>query len=93
MYLFIAKALLGKLPSYTSNLLIYYTNTFHTLSDSHIRLKVPRVLLEFGKSPFVNASWFWNEIQNVLNLDTLPTLTSFKHLLLNVLKDNCNCFF
>jgi len=61
MYLFIAKAILGKLASYISNLLIYYTNhtitiTYRTISDSHIRLKVPRVLLEFGKSPFFNAS-------------------------------------
>jgi len=26
------------------------------------------------------------------NLDALPTLTTFKRLLLNVLKDNFNCF-
>jgi len=93
MYLFIAKALLGKLPSYISNLLIYHTNTYQTRSGSHLRLKVPSVLSEFGKSAFsFYAPWSWNDLQNVLNLDALPTLTSFKRLFLNVLKDNCNCF-
>jgi hypothetical protein len=93
MYLFIAKALLGKLPSYISNLLIYYTNTYQTRSSSRLRLKVPRVLSEFGKSAFsFYAPWTWNELQNVLKLDALPTLTSLKRLLLNALKENCNCF-
>ena len=79
MYLFIAKALLGKLPFYISNLLIYYTNNYRNRSGSHIRLKVPRVLSEFGKSVFFfYAPWAWNDLQNVLNLDALPTLSTFK---------------
>lgn len=85
--------LLGKLPSYISNLLIYYSNSYRTRSGSHIRLKVTRELSESGKCAFsFYAPWAWNELQNILNLNALPTLSTFKHLLHNVLKDTCNCF-
>lgn len=54
MYLFIAKDLLGKLPFYISNILIFYTDIYYIRSSSHIQLKVLRVLSEFGKCAFQN---------------------------------------
>ncbi len=75
MYLFIIKALLGKLPSCISNLLTLHINSRCTRSGSCIRLTVPRLLSKFGKSAFsAYAPWACNKFQNVINLDTLPTL-------------------
>lgn len=54
MSLFIAKALLGKLPFYISYLLVLYTNSYRTRSGSHIRLNVPRV-----SSELVNVSFLF----------------------------------
>lgn len=49
---------------------------FETL---HVSIAVPSVLTKFGKSAFSDyAPWAWNELQNVINLDKLPTLSIFK---------------
>ncbi len=92
MYLFITKALLGKLPFYICNLLTLHINSRCTRSvNVFFRTKFNRT--KFGKCAFsAYAPWAWNELQNVINLDTLPTLSTFKCLLYNVLKDTCNCF-
>ncbi len=67
MYLFIIKALLGKLSSYISNLLTLHINSRCTRSG-RIQLTVPRVLSKFGKCAFsAYAPWAWNELQNFIN--------------------------
>lgn len=86
--LFIAKALLGKLDTYISNLLTSYTNSYCTRSATQTRLKVPRVYLFFS----CHAPWVWDKLQNVLSLVKLPALSTVKCLLQTVLKETCKCF-
>ncbi len=52
MLLFIAKALLGKLPTYICNLLSYYTCNYSTRNSYKLHLTVTRVCSEFGKAAF-----------------------------------------
>lgn len=52
IYMFIVKTPLGKLPSYIANLLMPYSNSYCTRSQSFIRLKIPKVHSEFRKRAF-----------------------------------------
>lgn len=93
MYVFIAKALLGKLPSYITKFLTFYTNGYGTRSQLHLCLKVPRVFTEFGKHAFsFYAPRVWNDLQNVLKLESLPSLSTFKFILYSTFKESCKCF-
>lgn len=93
MYVFIAKALLGKLPSYITKFLTFYTNGYGTRSQLHLCLKVPRVFTEFGKHAFSSyAPRVWNDLQNVLKLESLPSLSTFKFILYSTFKESCKCF-
>lgn len=90
---FIYKALLGELPSYLSLLISRNSINYQTRSQSYIRLFVPRVRTEQGKTAFsFYAPSKWNLLQNNLKLDELISLESFKQLLKGILQENCSCF-
>lgn len=91
--IFIAKALMGKLPLYISNLLSYHNSVYRTRSSEKILLITPSTRTELGKTAFSSyAPNVWNEIQATLNLESLPPLNTFKNLLKSNLTEQCNCF-
>ena len=82
MYIFIAKALLGKLLHYISSLQTYCSSSYNTRSSDKILLMVPTTWTELGKSAFsFNAPQAWNELQSILNLKCFPSLGMFKNSL------------
>lgn len=94
MLIFIIKALLGKLPSYISRLLSYYTSTYNTRRAANgMLLDVPMVQSELGKTAFsFYAPSVWNELQDTITLEALPTVNAFKGILQSALKETCSCF-
>jgi len=93
MYIFIAKALLGKLPSYITKVLAFYNNGYGTRSQLKLQLKVPKVSSKFGKHAFsFYAPRAWNDLQNVLKLEFLPPLSTFKCMLYSVFIESYKCF-
>lgn len=73
------KALLGLLPNYITSLLCLRRKNYSTRSSSGIKLEVPRIHSEHGKSAFsYYASWLWNEFQAIIPLETILSLTTFK---------------
>ena len=91
--LFIYKALIGKLPLYLSSLLNHVDSNYCTRSQSHIRLSIPRVRTEQGKTAFsFYAPDKWNRLQDSIKLDQLIPLNLFKTLLQETLREVCTCF-
>ena len=71
----------------------YPSRNYSTRSTNRILLNVPRVHSELGKTAFsFYAPWAWNELQNTITLETLPSLNNLKGLLKTALKETC-CFF
>jgi len=77
--LYTVKALLGMLPNYITSRLCLRRKNYSTRSSGGIKLEVPRIHSEHGKSAFsYYASWLWNEFQAIIPLETIPSLNMFK---------------
>uniref|UniRef100_A0A8K9UDU7 Reverse transcriptase domain-containing protein n=1 Tax=Oncorhynchus mykiss TaxID=8022 RepID=A0A8K9UDU7_ONCMY len=88
----IYKTLLGKVPPYLSSLVTIASPTCSTRSSRHISLVTPKTNSFFGRLSFqFSAANDWNELQKSLKLETLISLTSFKHQLSEQLTDYCTC--
>uniref|UniRef100_A0A8L0DUF3 Reverse transcriptase domain-containing protein n=1 Tax=Oncorhynchus mykiss TaxID=8022 RepID=A0A8L0DUF3_ONCMY len=88
----IYKTLLGKVPPYLSSLVTIASPTCSTRSSRYISLVTPKTNSFFGRlSLQFSAANDWNELQKSLKLETLISLTSFKHQLSEQLTDYCTC--
>ncbi|CDR00409.1 unnamed protein product [Oncorhynchus mykiss] len=88
----IYKTLLGKVPPYLSSLVTLAAPTCSTCSSRYISLVTPKTNSSFGRLSFqFSAANDWNELQTSLKLETLISLTSFKHQLSEQLTDYCTC--
>lgn len=92
--LFIYQALCGKLPNYLSSLLTVNNLNYRTRLQSHLRLSVPRVNTELGKTAFrFYAPDKWNRLQDSLKLEQLVSYQkAFPILVDKHLCFNCTCF-
>lgn len=78
-YVFIYKALLGKLPSYLCIFLLITKNFYNPRSTRWLRFQVPRIYSEFCQAAFsYNAPWSWNKLVITLKLNDLVSLNEFK---------------
>ena len=92
-YLFIHKAISGKLPPYISSLLKWNVGTQLTRSSSWLTLDVPFARTELGSTAFsVDAPDTWNSLQQTFKLEALPSIVVFRRLLVNLCSSSCNCF-
>ena len=92
-YLFIYKAITGKLPPYISSLLDQSAGIHQTRSSDRLAFSVPRVRTELGKTGFsYDAPHTWNALQQTLNLETFPSLNEFRAIALDYCISSCNCF-
>ena len=74
--IFIAKALMGKLPNYISSLLSQHISAYSTRSSEKMLLTVLTSRIEIGKTAFqIYAPFVWNEFQSVHNLHSFTTFT------------------
>ena len=88
----IYKTLLGKVPPYLSSLVTIAAPTCSTRSSRYISLVIPKTNFSFGRLSFqFSAANDWNKLQKSLKLETLISLTSFKHQLSEQLPDYCTC--
>uniref|UniRef100_A0A8C7P4G4 Reverse transcriptase domain-containing protein n=1 Tax=Oncorhynchus mykiss TaxID=8022 RepID=A0A8C7P4G4_ONCMY len=88
----IYKTLLGKVPPYLSSLVTIASPTCSTRSSRYISLVTPKTNSFFGRLSFqFSAANDWNELQKSLKLETLISLTSFKHQLSEQLTNYCTC--
>jgi len=92
MLVFVVKTLLGMLPNYITSLLCISRKNYNTWSSNGIKLVVPKVHSEHGKSSFsYYAPWLWNEFQ-AFSLETIPPPNVFKNLLQSAMRESCCCF-
>ena len=92
--IFIYKALIHILPTYLTSLISLRICNSHTRSQEALILNIPIVRTEMGKTAFkFYAPQRWNYLQSKLKLQSLVSLDSFKNLMVNVLKYECNCEF
>lgn len=92
-YMFIFKAIIGKLPSYITMLLDWNYGPYLTRSTDWLRLKVPRVQTELGKSAFCfSAPAAWNDLQLTLKIDSFISHGQFRNLIAGLPATVCNCF-
>lgn len=92
---FIYKAILGKLPIYLSSLLNVKHGNHSLRSLDVLRLTVPRVRTEFGKTAFrFSAPSTWNKLQNEFMIQYIVPLNSFKAMVKSVESrlSLCKCF-
>ena len=88
----IYKSLLGKAPPYLSSLVTTAAPTRSTRSSRYISLVTPKANSSFGHLSFqFSAANARNEQQKYLKLETLTSLTSFKHQLSELLTDHSTC--
>ena len=88
----IYKSLLGKAPAYFSLLVTIAAPARSTRPSRDISLVTPKANSSFGCLSFqFSAANDWNELQKSLKLETLTSLTSFKHQLSEQLTDHCIC--
>jgi hypothetical protein len=88
----IYKSLLGKAQPYLSSLVTIAAPTHSRHSSSYISLVTPKANSSFGRLSFqFSAANDWNELEISLKLETLISLTSFKHQLSDQLTDHCTC--
>ena len=56
-------------------------------------LNIPTVRTVLGKTSFSSyAPYAWNNLQNILNLESVPSIDAFKNLLNTTLVEECHCF-
>jgi hypothetical protein len=85
-------SLLGKAQPYLSSLVTIAAPTCSTRSNRYISLVTPKANSSFGRLSFqLSATNDWNKLQKLLNLETLISLTNFKHQLSEQLTDHCTC--
>ena len=78
----IYKSLLSKAPPYLSSLVTITVPTRSMRSSKYISLVTPKANSYFGRLSFqLSAASDWNKLQKSLKLETLTSLTSFKHQL------------
>ena len=78
----IYKTLLGKVSTYLSSLVTIAARTSSTRYSRYISLVTPKTNYSIGRLSFqFPAVNDWNELQKSLKLETLISLTSFKHQL------------
>jgi hypothetical protein len=88
----IYKSLLGKALTYLSSLVTIAAPTRSTRSSRYSSLVTPKANSSFGRLSFhFSAANDWNELQKSLKLETLTSLTSFKHQLSEQHTDHCTC--
>ena len=88
----IYKTLLGKVPPYLSSLVTIVAPSCSTPSRRYISLVTPKINSSFARLSFqFSAANDWNELHKSLKLETLISLTSFKHQLSEQLTDYCTC--
>ena len=93
IYLFIFKAIIGKLPPYISSLLEWNSNPYLTRSGHLLLLKIPQAQTQLGKSTFsFSAPTSWNALQKTLKFSSLPSYGQFKALVLHIPTSVCTCF-
>ena len=86
----IYKSLLA--PPYVSSLVTIAAPSRSTRCSRYISLVTPKANSSFGRLSFqFSAANDWNELQKSLKLETLTSLTSFKHQLSEQLTDHCTC--
>ena len=84
--IFIAKALVVKLPPYICSLL-----TRHTSAYSSRSVNIPAMRTELGKTSFCSfAPYAWDDFQKMIDLNSLPS-DVFKNLLKTTLIEQCHC--
>ena len=92
-YLFVFKAITGKLPTYISSLLEWKPGTYQTRSNDYLTLTVPRAHSVLGSTAFfIDAPYSWNTLQQTLQLEVLPSLSVFKRLAREFCSSSCDCF-
>jgi hypothetical protein len=88
----IYKTLLGKVPPYLSSLVTIAAPTCSSRSSRYISLVTPKTNSSFGRLSFqFSAANDWNQLQKSLKLETLISLTIFRHQLSEQLTDYCTC--
>ena len=96
LLLFIYKSVLGLLPSYLTTYLIRSSDRRGLRSQDFIKMFVPRVRTELGKTAFKYASpSTWNSLSMDLRLTELVTVGEFKTLIRDRERANlghCDCF-
>ena len=93
-FLFIYKALCGKLPLYLSSLLDPRVTGYSTRSQAHIRFNCPHMNSQQGKTAFMfYAPDKWDKLQDSLKLVNLVSIETFKARLEDTLQHSvCTCF-
>ena len=92
-YLFLFKAITGKLPYYLTGLLDWSLPSYATRSSEWLQFRVPRASTKMGEIAFSYAApTSWNLIQKELKLDYLPTLSEFKMMVSSLCVTSCTCF-
>lgn len=72
-----------------SSFLIQRCGTYQTRSANWLHLHVPSVKTELGKSAFRYAAPFtWNNLTQILKLNTLVSLSTFRELIQGMIKMN-----
>uniref|UniRef100_A0A8C6V4C6 Reverse transcriptase domain-containing protein n=1 Tax=Neogobius melanostomus TaxID=47308 RepID=A0A8C6V4C6_9GOBI len=91
--LFIYKGLVGRLPDYLACELNYSSSSYNTRSHDCLVLKNGLVKSDTGKRGFsYYAAHKWNELQRLLQLNSLVPLSHLKRLIFDMYKENCTCF-
>ena len=85
-------SLLGKVPPYVCSLVTIAAPTRSTRSSRYISLVTSKANSSFDRLSFqFSAANDWNELQKSLKLETLISLTNFKHQLSEQLTYHCTC--
>ena len=92
-YVFIYKAVLGKLPWYICSKLELIKKNLNLRSSTWMRFKRPPVRTEASnRSLFYFGPWSWNDLQTRFKLASLISLHCFKHKISEFLATCCSCF-
>ena len=92
-YLFIYKGIVGKLPGYISDMLVWNSGPYQTRSNDCLMLKVPRFHSELGKSAFsYGAPTSWNKLQCKIKMNSTLSYNQFRSLIKNLPMSICTCF-
>ena len=92
-YMFVHKAITGKLPPYISSMLVWNDGDQQTRSSDWLTLNVPFARTDLGGTAFfIDAPKTWNSLQQTFRLEVLPSTATFKRLVLNLCTTSCNCF-
>ena len=92
-FIFIFKALIGRLPPYLNSMLQWKATGYHTRSQNYLMLEVPHASTELGKSAFrCCAPHTWNTLQASLKYRSLVSLGCFQRDIATLVNLDCTCF-